>query len=143
MGDLNTYADAAMVGCPKCRAAVGNPCVTLACKNGRRNCDYAICAYWRELSEPHLQRVVAARKAAEAEGDEGAVGLLARMEALAYEWERTADECERLSQVRAGLSDERDLRTAGLVNRRRATDLRAALAADTPTPALEGNGEAS
>lgn len=50
------------------------------------------------------------------------------VDALPDEWDRTAAECERLANgPRRGLSDERDLRTAALVNRKRAADLRAAL----------------
>lgn len=56
------YADAAMVPCPRCRARVGKPCAERACRHGRRNCDYAICSYWKDLPEPHLERVVAARR---------------------------------------------------------------------------------
>lgn len=58
------YVEAAMVACPRCSVAEGKPCVVRACKNGYRNCNYAICAYWKELDEPHLERAVAARKAA-------------------------------------------------------------------------------
>lgn len=57
------YVEAAMVACPRCRVAVGSKCVVRACRNGYRDCEYAICAYWKELSEPHLERAVAARKA--------------------------------------------------------------------------------
>jgi hypothetical protein len=60
------YVVAAMVACPRCGVGAGSPCVVRACKNGYRNCDYAICAYWKELPEPHLERAVAARRASEA-----------------------------------------------------------------------------
>lgn len=58
------YIEAAMVNCPRCRAAIGSKCVERACRNGYRNCEYAICSYWKELPEPHLERAVAGRKAA-------------------------------------------------------------------------------
>lgn len=64
MSNFNAYIEAAMVACPRCRASVGKKCVVLACRNGRRNCDYAICAYWKELAEPHLERAVRARQLA-------------------------------------------------------------------------------
>jgi hypothetical protein len=57
------YVAAAMVSCPRCKAAVGSRCTEWACRNGYRDCDYAICAYRKELDEPHLERAVAARKA--------------------------------------------------------------------------------
>lgn len=66
--------------------------------------------------------------------------LVARVEALADEWERTANECERLSHIRAGLSDERGLSTAGMVNRQRAANLRAALTADDTDTLGGGEG---
>jgi hypothetical protein len=57
------YVAAAMVACPRCGSASGSPCWERACKNGYRNCDYAVCSYRKELPEPHLERAVAARKA--------------------------------------------------------------------------------
>lgn len=60
--------------------------------------------------------------------------LRAQVADLAADWERTADECERLSHIRAGLSDERDLVTASMINRKRAEDLRAALAVGGDEP---------
>lgn len=60
---LTEYANAAMVSCPKCGAAVGDPCRVRACRNGYVDCDYKVCSYLRDLPEPHLQRVVAARTA--------------------------------------------------------------------------------
>jgi len=69
MPDVNIpvdYVEAAMVACPRCRAAEGNPCTVRACRNGYQNCDYAICAYLKELPGPHLERAVRARKRATA-----------------------------------------------------------------------------
>lgn len=57
------YVAAAMVACPRCRASVGSPCVVRACRYNYPNCTYAICSYWKELPDPHLERAVAARKA--------------------------------------------------------------------------------
>jgi len=63
MSETNdNYMAAAMVACPRCRAAVGSPCTIRACRNGYRNCDYAVCSYRKELPEPHLERAVAARQ---------------------------------------------------------------------------------
>lgn len=59
--NLDAYADAAMVACPRCRAKVGDPCVYRTCRNGMPGCAYRVCSAWRELPHAHLQRVVAAR----------------------------------------------------------------------------------
>lgn len=61
------YVAAAMIRCPRCRAAVGAPCTELACRNGYRNCQFAVCSYRKELPEPHLERSVAAALAASPE----------------------------------------------------------------------------
>lgn len=58
------YITAAMVGCPKCSVGVGKPCRERYCRNGYRECQYAICSAWRDRSEPHLERAVKARLAA-------------------------------------------------------------------------------
>jgi hypothetical protein len=58
------YVEAAMVHCPRCKARSGSPCRVRACRNGYANCDYAVCSYMKELPEPHLERAVAARRAA-------------------------------------------------------------------------------
>lgn len=54
--------------------------------------------------------------------------LLAKFEALADEFHRTADACRNYADARAGLSDEANLRTAEAVNRNRAIELRAVIA---------------
>lgn len=56
------HIEAAMVACPRCKRAVGQACIERYCKNGYRNCDYAICARWRETVEPHMERSVNARQ---------------------------------------------------------------------------------
>lgn len=42
--------------CTTCSAPVGRPCRERYCKNGYRDCEYAICARWRELETPHIAR---------------------------------------------------------------------------------------
>lgn len=56
------YVSAALAPCPRCGSQVGSPCTVLACRNGYTNCDYAVCAYRKELDRPHLERAVAARQ---------------------------------------------------------------------------------
>ena len=58
------YVAAAMVACPRCKAATGSPCRVRKCRNGYRDCRYAVCSVLVELPEPHLERAVAARQAA-------------------------------------------------------------------------------
>ena len=58
------YVEAAMVACPRCQAEAGSPCSEWACRNGYRNCRYAVCAYRKELPQPHLERAVMGRKQA-------------------------------------------------------------------------------
>jgi hypothetical protein len=60
------YVEAAMVSCPRCRVEVGSRCVERACRNGYRDCTYAVCSYYKELPEPHLERAVRARQEASA-----------------------------------------------------------------------------
>jgi hypothetical protein len=36
----------------------------LACRNGYKDCTYKVCAYYKELTEPHLERAVKARQEA-------------------------------------------------------------------------------
>ena len=62
---MNDYVAAAMVACPRCKAATGSPCRVGACRHGYARCDYAICFYWKELAEPHLERAVKARQEAQ------------------------------------------------------------------------------
>ncbi len=62
---LALHAEAAVVRCPVCVVAAGQPCIYLGCKNGYKNCEFAVCAQYYERSEPHLQRLVAARSAAQ------------------------------------------------------------------------------
>jgi hypothetical protein len=57
---MNPYADAAKVECPGCKAAIGVPCWEWYCKNGYRDCTYAICARKRDRPEPHIARLAAA-----------------------------------------------------------------------------------
>lgn len=59
---MSVYVTAAMVPCPRCKAAIGSPCTVWACRNGYANCDYAVCAYRKEMPEPHLERAVKARQ---------------------------------------------------------------------------------
>lgn len=62
--DFNAYVEAAMVACPRCGAPAGSPCRERACRNGYRNCQFAVCSYIEELPQPHLERAVKARKEA-------------------------------------------------------------------------------
>lgn len=57
------------IACPRCRSAAGDPCRERYCRNGRRDCDYAICSRIRDLPEPHVARV--ARAAAQGGGSRG------------------------------------------------------------------------
>lgn len=56
----NPYAEAAKVDCPSCIAKRGEPCREAYCKNGYRDCTYAICHRIRDKETPHLSRVTAA-----------------------------------------------------------------------------------
>jgi hypothetical protein len=59
---FDNYVAAAMIVCPRCEAKAGSPCVVRACRNGYLNCNYAVCSYWKELTEPHLERAVKSRQ---------------------------------------------------------------------------------
>jgi len=61
---VDPYIAAAMVACPRCKAAIGKPCIERACRHGYRDCQYAICSYWAEQPTPHLERAVHARQEA-------------------------------------------------------------------------------
>lgn len=61
MRNIDYYVEVATVACPRCEAPVGTPCRVRECRNGYRNCTYAVCSVWRELDEPHLERAVKAR----------------------------------------------------------------------------------
>lgn len=56
------YVAAAMVACPRCRAAIGSPCTARTCRQGRRSCTYAVCSVVVDLDQPHLERAVKARQ---------------------------------------------------------------------------------
>jgi hypothetical protein len=58
------YVAAAMVACPRCRVPAGSPCRVLACRNGYKGCTFKVCAYYKELDKPHLERAVKARQEA-------------------------------------------------------------------------------
>jgi hypothetical protein len=59
---VSDYVAAAMVACPRCRAAIGSPCRVRKCRNGVRGCTYRVCSVLVELPEPHLERTVKARQ---------------------------------------------------------------------------------
>ena len=48
------------IACPRCGSAAGVPCREGYCKNGYRNCTYAICHRVRDMEEPHVARVARA-----------------------------------------------------------------------------------
>lgn len=59
---MSGYVDAAMVPCPRCKAATGSPCRVRTCRNGVPGCTYVVCSVLVELPEPHLERAVKARQ---------------------------------------------------------------------------------
>lgn len=55
--DLSAKKSPYSVVCPTCNSDKGTPCRENYCKNGYRDCTYAICNAVRNMPEPHVSRV--------------------------------------------------------------------------------------
>lgn len=131
---MSDHIEAAMVACPRCKAKVGSPCVVRACRNGYRNCQFAVCAYWREAEEPHLERAVAGRQAAAALRVEVEALRAERDEARAaagriYDWLVVSEGSDLIGVERLSEVTGADTPPARLLR----SDLRAVVAALSPT----------